>query len=255
MGRLLQNLFVGFCLLFVVGYVFGQTPPAPSGATCDPFVGQTTSLPDKSLPAAGYGYLGFRLLPEPFHYRYFYCLQNNKWVGFYEVFRWADVGAFNLPAGTTLDHFARQQLDSYNTIPGREDRLTFLNNFLTAYQRSWGSCGAQLKATPPGPHADVCRIANDVTLSEKPVDPVVTPPPVVAWVVASTGLCSTADKVNGACAFREVYAWDGSARGNVIPGAKARIGDPCVTTIGLAPYYGFDATTIGRVTACVLLKK
>lgn len=330
--------------------------------TCDPAVGQTATLPDRSMPESGWGYLGWRVSPEPFTFRYFYCLQNNKWIGYYGIFRLGDIGFLSLPAGTTLEHFAKQKEDEYYALPSREAKQQFILDFSVKYKRDWGTCKDQFNSTPPGPHADICKIVNDVVIAEKPADPpppapsfvingliegqsVVGPisveaapaagvvstgftfslinptgvsvfshgegaapyclngdngslpctgfdtkvlpdgaytlhvlmsysggsigkdlhitvanaapplPPVVSWVVAPTTLCPPADKIGTVCAWREVYSWDKvMGRGKVIAGVKAKIGDPCVLTIGANPYFGYDSAKQDQVTACVIRK-
>lgn len=80
----------------------------------------------------------------------------------------------------------------------------------------------------------------------------VPPPPAGKWVVASTSVCAVVDKdAAGKCIRRQSYPWDGAARGAAAQEERATIGAPCITAMGAAPYFGFDAARPDRVVACV----
>lgn len=81
--------------------------------------------------------------------------------------------------------------------------------------------------------------------------PAPQPAPAGDWIVAPTSICSAQDKdASGKCVRRQAFAWDGSARG-ALTQDRATVGQPCITTIGISPYFGFDAAKPDRVVACV----
>jgi hypothetical protein len=71
------------------------------------------------------------------------------------------------------------------------------------------------------------------------------------WVVAPTSICGTQDKEGGVCVRRQSFSWDGKTRGLVAQPERATIGAQCVTSIGVEPYFGFDANRADRVVLCV----
>jgi hypothetical protein len=98
---------------------------------------------------------------------------------------------------------------------------------------------------PVTPKPAVC---TGITLPTIP-DP---PPPATGWVVAATTICAAQDKDGtGRCVRRQSFTWDGKVRGTVAQPERATIGSPCITTIGISPYFGFDAARSDRVVQCV----